>query len=522
MNTSLGGEPFRGSRPRAAAILLGAAALLLTLTARPAVAGEHRRIHGDTRPPQLVSAPAKRAGIWLPPRRWPVIGIHAFLLPSGEVLHYAYSEAEGAPDERRYLDGSHALVWHPRRETFFDVSWHGTAFCSGHSFLPDGRLFVTGGLMQERCPTQGRVETWLFDPFSFEWTQGPDMNSPRYYPTNLTLGDGTVMILSGNDGRCEINPVMELFDPDRGSNGKIVSVSAGARFLPVYPRVHLLPDGRVAHVGPQESTWVWSPQSKSWSRLNNTRLRTPRHEGASFVVPGHPYEIMTCGGYADLYGGPTETCERIDFSHPTPTWRLTAPMHYKRAHANAVVLPTGKILMVGGGAHDLYIDPTFNPELYDPESDSWTLLPAQRFGRMYHSTAILLPDGRVLSAGQDEFPTSPGDSGAWAEIYKPAYLVGARPRIKSVPEAVALGESLSIAAKGAAKVRSAVLMGLAAMTHSVNMGQRHVELEFSRGAKQQLEITIPDNANLVPPGYYMLFLLNGKGRTSPAALLRVE
>lgn len=500
---------FRRTRSLAAGLVL--------LTASAAGAVEYPSVHGDDRSALAVEGTPQTVGAWEAPRPWPVIGIHAFLLPTGEVLHYAYSSAHGAPEERHYYDGSHAVVWNPEGDSFFDISWDGTVFCSGHSFLADGRLFVTGGLAQQGCLTQGRIETWFLDPFTLDWERGPDMRKPRYYPTNLTLGDGRVMILSGNNESCAINPRMEIFDPSQGTGGVIRNVPSGNRQMDIYPRVHQLADGRVVHVGPEESTWVWSPDSQSWTRLSNTRLSVQRLEGASFVVPGNPFQIMTCGGYAELNRIPTETCETIDFSVATPTWRAAASMHRQRAHANAVLLPDGKVLVVGGGAHDLYADPDFNAELYDPERDTWTLLPAQRWGRMYHSTAILLPDGRVLSAGQDEFPESQNDSGAWAEFYKPAYLFGAQPKIRSAPDEAALGGDFVLRAKGAKKVRSAALMGLAAMTHSVNMGQRYVELDFEHLDKAELEIHLPDNANLLPPGYYMLFVINKKGRPSKAA-----
>ena len=497
--------------------------LLALATTLPATALQYPRIQGDPRKAVAVDAPAKKVGAWEAPRRWPVIGVHAFVLPTGEVLHYAYSSAHGEPEERHYYSGSHAVVWNPKGDSFFDISWDGTVFCSGHSFLPDGRLFITGGLEQEECLTQGRKETWLLDPFTLEWTEGPEMSVPRYYPSNVTMGDGSVMVLSGNTSNCTLTPKMEMFYPDKGVDGKIKGVSPGKRQLMLYPRVHLLPDGRVVHTGPEESTWVWSPKTKEWTRLENTRLSVRRLEGASFQVPGDPWKVMTCGGYADYDVMPTETCEVIDFSQPTPTWMPAASMHFKRAHANAVLLPDGRVLMVGGGASGLYESPEFNAELYDPETDSWELLPAQRWGRMYHSTAILLPDGRVLSSGQDEHPASANDSGAWAEFYKPSYLFGAGPKIRQAPEAVGLGESMVLNVKGAKKIRKVALMGLSAMTHSVNSGQRHVWLDHQRiGKSKELEVFLPDNENLVPPGYYMLFVLNKKGRASEARMIRVS
>jgi hypothetical protein len=94
------------------------------------------------------------------------------------------------------------------------------------------------------------------------------------------------------------------------------------------------------------------------------------------------------------------TTEIIDLSDPDRPWRLTSPMHFARKHAAAVLLPDGEVLAVGGGVTGTYGDPIKVPELFDPTSETWTTMAPQVAPRMYHSSAVLMPDGRVLSVGR--------------------------------------------------------------------------------------------------------------------------
>ncbi len=147
---------------------------------------------------------------------------------------------------------------------------------------------------------------------------------------------------------------------------------------------------------------------------------------------------MIMGGGND--NGVTNTCEIIDFSESEPQWQWLAPMHIARAHANAVILPDRTVMIVGGGQEGLYENPIHASERYDPATNTWTLLPSQVYGRMYHSTAMLLPDGRVLSAGQDN-----GGSGGWGEIYRPAYLFrGPRPLVSAAPSTIFYAQTFEI------------------------------------------------------------------------------
>ncbi len=404
-----------------------AVAVLLGLAIASPVRGHNDggQAQGDTGDPiwVAVEAPTSEVGRWRAPVSWPVMAIHAAVLPTGEVMHYAYPpERDGRP--------SVAKVWNPRTEAFRNVSMdlEVDVYCTGMAYLPDGRLHAAGGWGGEQlCVGSGIRATHVFDPFTSTWTRLEDMHRSRYYPTSLELGDGSILILSGYDGACLPNRSVEVFHPDSG----LERWPEATRRMHLYPRVLLLGSGLVADVGPDPRTFVLDLERRSWTALDETLLGLPRWEGSAFRVPGRRKELMICGGYTDEHGvaEPTETCERRRFGRGSGgRWVPAAPMRFARAHANSVLLPDGTVLMVGGGQEGKYTTPVLNPELYDPRTDTWTVLPRQHLGRMYHSTAVLLADGRVLSAGQDDDPTDGAPAGRRRSTARPTSSAAAVPR----------------------------------------------------------------------------------------------
>ncbi len=440
------------------------------------------------------------AGRWLSPQAWPVTAIHAAMMPTGQVLHYAYPG--GGP-------GSRAFLWDYETGSFEDVSMNTDLFCSGHSLLPDGTLYITGGNDYD-CQFQGRVDTHTFDAFTSTWTKLADMTVGRWYPTNVTLGDGRVIVVSGLDRNCVGTPVMEMYTPGVG----LEVIPEGANGLPLYPLMHLLTDGTVGYVGPSPQSSIYDPVARNWQFVDSSNAGW-RGSGTSVLVPGEPDNIMIIGGANN--GVTTSTCERIDFSAATPQWVPDGSLSIPRAHANAVILPNRKIMLVGGGDDGLYCEPTNVPEMYDPDTRTWSTLPRQVFGRMYHSTAVLLPDARVLSAGQDS-----DNSGSWGEIYEPAYLFqGPRPTITGAPKQIAYGASFLLNTPDAASIGSVALIRPSVVTHSVNMEQRYVGLSFTANDANGLSIVAPGDGNAAPPGYYMLFILNDLGVPSVAEFVQL-
>ncbi len=432
-------------------------------------------------------------GQWAAPIPFPVISIHTSVLHTGQVIAYAFP----GPNQ--------AKLWNPSTGVFTSVNMSDDIFCSGHSQLADGRLYVAGG-NNSGCEFRGIFDTNIFDPVATNWARQQNMANARWYPTNVTMPDGRVLIFSGLNDVCDMTIQCEMFTPGSG----LSLVPEGERFLELYPRMHVLSNGKIAHVSTENSAWTFT-LGEGWEFVdwNNFGWRS---QNTSVLLPGYTDRIMILGGNSPL----TNTAEIIDFTQPSPQFVYTTPMHHARAHANATILPDKTVLVVGGGQSGLYGSPILTPELYNPQTAIWTELPSLVYGRMYHSTSVLLPDGRVLVAGQDN---GPGQN--TAEIYSPPYLFrGPRPNISSTPANVAYGQAFTINTPNAATIESVVFIKLSTVTHSVNFEQRLRELDFvAQGGS--LIATAPPTPNLAPPGYYLLFILNADDVPSKAAIVRV-
>ncbi len=441
------------------------------------------------------SSPGK-IGHWAPPQKWPVIAIHAALLPTGKVLHYSY----GSP-------GSSAVLWDPSSGVFTPVNFTQNIFCSGLSLLPDGSLFLTGGTLPG-CNFTGSPETNAFDSFGQFWTPTGTMVDGRWYPTNIALGDGSTLIVSGLDLVCETNPIMERYTPGSG----LTVVPSGELVTALYPRLHLLTTGDVVRVGPESATLRFNPDSGDpWQFVAS--MLSWRCQGTSVLLPGRTDQVLTMGGDCPDTG----TAEIIDFTVPKPQWTSTGSMNHPRAHADALILPDATVMVAGGGTEELYGMPVLIPERFDPDTGTWTELAAHAYGRMYHATTVLLPDGRVLLAGQDS-----GLSSFSGEIYSPPYLFqGPRPELLAAPQRMSYGRPLSLATTDTAEIGAVALMAPSTVTHSVNSTQRYVGLDFEVLHGSALRVTAPLNGNHAPPGYYMLFVVNQAGVPAVSEFIQV-
>ena len=190
---------------------------------------------------------------------------------------------------------------------------------------------------------------------------------------------------------------------------------------------------------------------------------------------------------------PTATAEIIDLSSPNPAWTYTGSMITggRKLHT-ATLLPDGKVLVSGGsrgteGPNTTPNNPAYACEMWDPATGTWTTMASLTKIRAYHSTAVLLPDGRVLSAGGVS-------GGASSEIYSPPYLFhGSRPTITSAPTSVAYGQPFFVGTPDGAAISSVTLIALASVTHGFNMSQRIIRPSFSQ-TNGGLTVTVPSNS----------------------------
>ena len=423
-------------------------------------------------------------------------------------------------------------------------------YCSGQSFLPDGRVLVTGG--NKRWLSNG-YSGWegilTFNPWTETWTvQDDEMARGRWYPSQVLTGDGRTLIMAGDDetGQATVGEI-EVFRPDPaidGTGGVVERLGTTDYPFSYYPFLFTLPSGQILHAGPGG----WEPSlidpdtgRRHWDVAPGTDApwlnEAQRIGGTAVLRPDGPDGsdvVTTIGGTPHVDDVPnddtwpattsTETLDLSPLGGGTPDWTWDAPLNVARSYHNTVILPDGGLLTVGGaqgmghgwGNRWNYEHGEARPvELLEPGASAWRLGAAQAEDRGYHSIAILLPDGSVLSAGDDVVNTS--DT---FEIYKPPYLFrGTRPSIASAPSSVAYGQPFDVATSGGAT--KAVLVAPSAVTHSVDMNQRHVELAVERTVGGTLSGRAPATGNVAPPGYYMLFVLGPDGVPSVARWVKL-
>ena len=384
-----------------------------------------------------LRAQAGTVGEWKTLGVMPINPVHAALMNNGKVLIVSGSGNVAAETNFKsaVLDPlTGALV-----QTYYSQSWD--MFCNGMVVLSDGRVFVNGGNLKYD-PFWGQPKNAVFDPATSLFTDAQNMAHGRWYPTVTTLGDGRVMTFSGLDENGNTNTTVEIYSP---SSGWSQPYSAGWT-PPLYPRMHLLPDGRVIYTGSTAQTRVFNPSSPSttWPTVvANTNFTGTRNYGTSVLLPlrpsdGYKGRVMIMGG-----GNPsTATTEILDTSVPQLQWQWVtkAPMTQPRIQMNATILPNGKILATGGSYRDEdTTTASLNADLYDPVSNTFSSAGQNAYPRVYHSNALLLPDATVLLLGGNP---QRGTYEQRMEIYSPAYLfngdgtLAASPAITSVTPAL--------------------------------------------------------------------------------------
>jgi hypothetical protein len=346
------------------------------------------------------------------------------------------------------------------------------------------------------------------------------MAQRRWYPTATTLPDGRVLVTSGATTcfSC-IADVPEIYNPQTNSWTQLTSARLA---FPYYPFIFVLPDGGILNAGAGENpapARTLNLTSQLWTTVDPVVV-----DGGSAVMY-RPGKVLKSGTAAttDVSNLPAEaTTYVLDMTQASPAWRQTAGMAFPRAYHTLTMLPDGNVLVTGGGVTTEGKDTSaavYEAELWSPTSETWQTMAAMSVPRLYHGTALLLPDGRVVAAGSGDSYGGPNQT--TAQFYSPPYLFkGARPAITSAPSLIQYASSFIINLSGSGLISSVALMRPGAVTHQFDEDQRYLNLTFQQSSNV-LTVNAPANANLAPPGYYMLFVLNEAGVPSAASWVRL-
>jgi Domain of unknown function (DUF1929) len=521
-----------------------------------------------------AAGPPQSVGQWASPFNIPIFAIASVMLPTGKVMWWAYPFGHaGDPSDNT----AQAWLWDPSTGQTKEVDAPinpdtgkpANLWCAGQSFLADGRVLVTGGNLAYPPVTdpsappsdyKGLNRTYTFNPFNETWTEQPAPAHGRWYPSQVEEPDGRTVIMSGWDesGTDTQNKQIDLFTPSPNMNGvgTLQTIAERGGSGPpegeLYPRNFVMPSGRTMIAGPDPNdTWEFNPigaapgNSFSWFDQPNFDVSAAQPNGdsrlwsTSVIEPGGPSgssKVTITGGRPFFSPDqPLATSETFDDANPGAGWQPGPSLNIGRAHANTVLLPNGGKAEIGGGVgtRDPEGQYAFNDnerqmELFDPSTNTWQLGPAQAEGRAYHSTAILLPDGRVLSAGDNFNGTLGGTDGTTsdtAEIYSPPYLfnssggLATRPSITSAPSTAIWGAPFKVGSPDS--ISRAVLMAPSATTHGYDTNEREVPLQITSKVSGGVNVLAPPSATVAPPGYYMLFLLNDQGVPSVSRWIRI-
>jgi hypothetical protein len=528
---------------------------------------------------------AATKGVWrLLPYLSEVLPVHAALLHTGKVLFFAGSGNNAFRFRPAFLGNAAqriftSVVWDPMANVLQAGTFHPVPtlrrpdgsvvdfFCCGHTFLADGRLLVAGGTGQyDKVIVNGAMQdaghgfagirdVLIFDPATATWKTVRPMANGRWYPTIVRLGDGTILAASGLDERAQgqdNNTLEENADPEHAGWTKARDFN-----LPLYPHLFQINDGRLFFTGGKMDTdgasdpLLFDAARPTQAVIVQGLRDTDRcNQCASVLLPPvQDQRVMILGGGPEDPDDPnaprgiaTQRVGLIDLRAATPVYTAGAPLHHQRMHVNAVLLPNRTVVAVGGGvtreasAKSAVVDPNggrevFEAEIYDPATNTWTITAPATIPRLYHSVALLLPDGRVLSAGGNP---DKGSQTAWLppdpleeerlEVFSPPYLFKkpVRPSIVDAPQEIHYGSQIVIRIAGAATIDSVCLIAPGLTTHSFNSTQRLVDVPITTGGPDTLNATIINDRTVMPPGWYMLFVVDEDGVPSVARWLHLS
>ena len=475
--------------------------------------------------PYVANDPAS-VGEWYQLSNSEVFVVHAAVMHTGKVLIFSGGTEVQLPLESR--------VWDPVTNAFTSQTFVDDLFCAHQIALADGRILVNGGSNYNGPHGRGIDASYTFDPLTESWTKHPDMTHGRWYPTTVLLPDRKALTFSGRRANNGIADEVEVFDP--ASNTWSQLPASANKTLEIYPTMHLLKDGRIFYSGcrwsGQTRTWasppdtaVFDPTTNAWADIG-PHILSNRTEGTSILLPparamsmeGHEHgeelppppsdqRVLVLGGVTDSVAN-RKSAEIIDLNQANPAWVRITDMNYPRVNPNAVILPDRRVLIVGG-VEGYKFD--WNPgeiltcEIFDPTSETWTVAATMNNPRHYHSVAVLLPDGRVMATGT----SSRYGNDTSMEVYSPPYLFrGPRPRIIGYPSAISYGSTIQVQTPDACRVKDACLLRPGTPTHHTDTEQRLVPLHIMEIRDCNVSLMVPDNPALLPPGYYLLFILD--------------
>jgi hypothetical protein len=484
-------------------------------------------------------------GVFGPMLSWPLMPIHQVLLPDGRVLFY------GSDITGQQGGGLHYAVWDPTLGTGEDAflvlpNQAGTnIFCAGQTLLPDtgDALLIGGTVIVNGLRGIGVDDVNVFDVSGNTMVAQPKMSYRRWYPTLLSLADGQQLAMGGRmdppgSGEDKAFLKRRAADPMAMPDGATFAITPelwnkttgwhtldGATSDDVfghinenwyYPRAWVMPHGKVFILGNQGKMYMLNPDGAG--KLTQLKSTVGTARALLQDVMYAPGKILSLRDNLAAVS--------IDINGKQPVVTTVPGSSRYRLYGNATLLADGQVWVNGGSADGNVLTNDFLvSEMWNPATNTWTDTASASIARLYHSTALLLPDATVITGGG-------GDPGPLknlnGEIYYPPYLylkdgsghLAPRPSITSAPDVLGWGQSFKVEIQSATKISRVTLVRTGVVTHDFNSNQRFQELNFTQ-KKSELKLKTPASNGVAPPGFYMLFVIDANGVPSVAKIFRI-
>ncbi|WAU85226.1 galactose oxidase early set domain-containing protein [Streptomyces sp. Qhu-G9] len=479
------------------------------------------------------------------PTQNPVRSMHSVVLNNGKVLLIAGS----GNDPEMFKAGTFtSTVYNPVNGTYKQIPTPKDMFCAGHVQLDDGRVLVMSG--NKGYPSadgtigyQGYKDSYTFDPVTETYTRTNDMNDGHWYPSATILGNGDVISFGGLKEDSTGSVTAERWSDAENKWLPTWQVNQTWSYWGLYPTMVLMQDGRLFYTGshtfgnniPGSGSAIYDYDANTITDVPGLRRKDERDQSASVLLPpAQDQKVLTIGGgNIDSNPDANRLTDIIDLKSANPAYVAGPPLpqgtvdlgngrvpqtgDQGKMYVSTVLLPDGKVLETGGALHNR-ADPVYSSSIFDPATETFDPVATDPEARGYHSSAFLLPDGRVMATGDN-----PGN-GSWnhdVSVYTPPYLLkGPRPTITSVIDNEwTYGDTQRITVDR--PIARAELIRPAAVTHSSDPNQRFVDLPLSVDGNN-IDLNVTSNPNIAPPGWYMLFAVDANGVPSVAKWVRLQ
>jgi len=464
------------------------------------------------------------------------------MLNNGKVLLVAGS----GNDPNAFAAGTFkTAVYDPANGSFTNVPTPVDLFCAGHVQLSDGKVLVMGG--NKDYPSadgtvgyKGLKNSYIFDPATNKYTRTNDMLAGHWYPSATMLGNGDILSLGGLGEDSTGTTTTDYFSAAQQKWLPMNDIKQTWAWWGLYPAMVLMQDGRLFYTGshtfgnglPGSGASIYNYGSGAITDVPGLQRKDERDQSMSVLLPpAQAQRVLTVGGgNGDMGATAHGLTDIIDLKAASPRYQpgpvlpqgtLTGGVPQSgqqgKMYVSLVLLPDGTVFETGGALHNR-ADPVYEASIFDPTTNKFRSgMATDPVPRTYHSSAFLLPDGRVMAVGDN-----PGNAtfDTRISVYSPPYLFkGARPQIQSVANTNwGYGTTQRITVNSA--VTRASLIRPAAVTHSSDPNQRFVELPMTVKGNT-IDLNVTSNPNLAPPGWYMLFVHNANGVPSTAKWVKL-